>query len=147
MIPYLVKKRLNNRCSPVCVYKYIYVYIRVASQLESATQLLVFEEPPHIQLLPLVIKKKHRNKLLHIRDGSVWKMCTSGGHQTRTDSGNLRFRTPQQTWTFPLNDITIEVPKCTEYERNTHNFFRFLVCSQYFNFSFHYMCCQARFRL
>ena len=33
--------------------------------------------------------------------------------QNRTDSGTLRFSTPQQSWTFALNDIKIKVPKTT----------------------------------
>ena len=83
------------------------------------------------------------------RDGSVSKMCTSGGRQCKTvPIPELRVLVhPNQTWIFPLNDIAIKVPKWTKYERNLYNFFRFLVCSQYFKFSFHFMCCQARFRL
>ena len=59
--------------------------------------------------------------------------------QTRTDSGTTRFSTPKQTWMLPLNDIAIKVAKCTIYEIKSYNIFRFLVCSQYFNFSFNYM--------
>ena len=82
-------------------------------------------------------------------DGSVPKMCTSGGHQCKTVPipGLHVLVHPNQTWTFPLNNIAIKVPKCPKYERNLNNLFRFLVCSQYFKFSFHFMCCQARFRL
>ena len=86
---------------------------------------------------------------IFIRDGSVSKMCTSGGRQCKTVP-ILELRVlvhPNQTWIFPLNNIAIKVPKWTKYERNLYNFFRFLVCSQYFKFSFHFMCCQARFRL
>ena len=46
---------------------------------------------------------------------------------------------PKQTWTFPLHDITIKVTKCMKYEIKVYNFFRFLVCSQYFKFSLSYM--------
>ena len=56
-------------------------------------------------------------------------MCISGGHQCKTIpipgfhvSGH-----PKQTWTFPLNDIAIEVPKCTKYKINVYEFFRFLI--------------------
>ena len=52
---------------------------------------------------------------------------------------------PNQTWTFPLHNITIKVARCTKYEIKAYNFFRFLVCSQYFKFSFNYF--QARMRL
>ena len=45
---------------------------------------------------------------------------------------------PKQTWTFPLHNITIKVIKCEKYEIKAYNFFRFLVCSQYFKFSFSY---------
>ena len=83
------------------------------------------------------------------RDGSVSKICTSGGRQCKTvPIPGLRILVhPNQTWTFPLNDIAIKVLKRPKYEKNLYNFFRFLVCSQYFKFSFHFMCCQARFRL
>ena len=88
-------------------------------------------------------------QVINIRDGSVSKMCTSGGRQCKTvPIPELRVLVhPNQTWIFPLNNIAIKVPKWTKYERNLYNFFRFLVCSQYFKFSFHFMCCQARFRL
>ena len=59
--------------------------------------------------------------------------------QNRTDSGTPRFSTLQTTWTFPLHDIAIKVAKYTNYEINAYNFFRFLVCSQYFKFSFNFM--------
>ena len=42
----------------------------------------------------------------------------------------------------PLNEIAIKVHKYTKYEIKVQNFFRFLVSSQYFKFSFHYMCWQ-----
>ena len=67
--------------------------------------------------------------------------------QNHTDSGTLHFSIPKQTWMFPLNDITVKVAKCTKYEIKTYNIFRFLVCSQYFKFSFNYMGGQARLRL
>ena len=54
---------------------------------------------------------------------------------------------PNETWTFPVNEIRIEVLKCTKYGIKECNVFRFLVCFQYFMFSFHYMCSQARLRL
>ena len=86
---------------------------------------------------------------VNCRDGSVSKMCTSGGRQCKTvPIPELHVLVhPNQTWIFPLNDIAIKVPKWTKYERNLYNFFRFLVCSQYFKSFFHFMCCQARFRL
>ena len=54
---------------------------------------------------------------------------------------------PKQTWTFPLHDMSIKVAKWTEYEINAYNFLRFLICSQYFKFSFNYMSWQARLRI
>ena len=39
---------------------------------------------------------------------------------------------PNQTWTFPLNNIVIKVPKCTNNGLKVCNFFRFLDCFQYF---------------
>ena len=59
--------------------------------------------------------------------------------QNRTDSGTPLFVHPKQTWMFPLHDISIKVPKCTKYDIKAYNFFRFLVCFQYFKFSFNYM--------
>ena len=35
--------------------------------------------------------------------------------QNRTDSGILCFSTPQPIMDVPLNDITLKVPKCTNY--------------------------------
>ena len=52
---------------------------------------------------------------------------------------------PNETWMFPINKITIKVPKCSKYLIKACNLFRFWF--QCFNFSFHYMCCQARLRL
>ena len=49
---------------------------------------------------------------------------------------------PNQTLMFPLNAIkvsAIKVSKCTKYEIKAYNFFRFLVCFQYYKFSFNYM--------
>ena len=68
---------------------------------------------------------------LSTRDGSVPKMCTSGGRQCKTvPIPELRVLVhPNQTWTFPLNDIAIKFPKWPKYERNLYNFFRFPVCS------------------
>ena len=42
-------------------------------------------------------------------------MCTSGGHQCKTVPipGLYILVHTKQTWTFPLNDITIKVAKCT----------------------------------
>ena len=42
-------------------------------------------------------------------------------HQQVTNAKPFRFREsmsvyPNQTWKFPLNEIAIEVPKCTKYE-------------------------------
>ena len=67
-------------------------------------------------------------------NGSVSKMCISGGSQCKTlPILGLRILVhPYQTWMFPLNNIAIKVPKCTKYERNVYSFFRFLVSSQYF---------------
>ena len=56
--------------------------------------------------------------------------------QNRTDSRIPHFSIPQTKWTFPLHDITIKVAKCTKYEIKACNFFRFVVYSQYFKFSF-----------
>ena len=61
--------------------------------------------------------------------------------QNRTDYRILCFSTsPNQTWTIPINDITLKVPKYIKYEINVYNIFIFQVCSQYFKFSFDYMC-------
>ena len=51
--------------------------------------------------------------MVFIRDGSVPKMCTSGGRQCKTvPIPGLRVLVhPNQTWLFPLNDITIKVAK------------------------------------
>ena len=59
--------------------------------------------------------------------------------QNRANSGTPCCSTSKQTWIFLLQDIVIKVAKCTEYEKKAYNFFRFLVCSQYFKFSFSYM--------
>ena len=63
--------------------------------------------------------------------------------QNHTDSGTPCFSTQKQTWTFCLNNIAIKVAKCTKYEIKAYNFFSFLVCSQYFKFSFNYMNLQV----
>ena len=60
--------------------------------------------------------------------------------QNRTNSGIPRFSTPQPNMDVPLNDIAIKVYKSTKYEIKVQNFFRFVVCFQYFKFSFTYMC-------
>ena len=44
-----------------------------------------------------------------------------------TDSRTWHY--PNQTSMFPLNNMTVNVPKGTKYEINVYNFFRFLVCS------------------
>ena len=59
--------------------------------------------------------------------------------QNRTDSGISRFSTPQTNMDVSLHDITIKVIKCVKYEIKAYTFFRFLVCSQYFRFSFSYI--------
>ena len=53
----------------------------------------------------------------------------------------LRLVDPNQTWRFCLIDIAKKVPKCTKYEEKalSYNTVIFLVCSQYFKFSFSYM--------
>ena len=51
--------------------------------------------------------------------------------QNRTDSVTPGCST-HQTWMFPLHDIAIKVPKWIKYEIKAYNFFRFLVCFQYF---------------
>ena len=69
-------------------------------------------------------------------------MCTLVVRQCKTIPilGLRALVHPNETWMFPLNDIAIKVPKCPKYERNLYNLFRFHVCSQYFKFSFHFMC-------
>ena len=67
--------------------------------------------------------------------------------QNCTDTRTPRYSTPQTTWTFPLHDIAIKVVRCTKYEINTYNFFRFLVCSQYFKVSFKYIGRQGRLKV
>ena len=59
--------------------------------------------------------------------------------QNRTDSRIPRFSTPQAQWMFPLPDIANKVAKCTKYEINAYNFFRFLVSFIYFKVSFNCM--------
>ena len=59
--------------------------------------------------------------------------------QNRTDSGTLCFSTPQLNMDVSSNNITIKVVQCTKYEIKAYIFFKFLVCSQYFKFSFKYM--------
>ena len=56
--------------------------------------------------------------------------------QNRTDSGILRFSKPQPNMDVPLNDIAIKVHIYRKYEIKVKNFFRFVVCFQYFKFSF-----------
>ena len=58
--------------------------------------------------------------------------------QNRTDSRTPRFSTSQPNMDVPLHDIAIKVPKCTKYQVKAYVFFIFLVCSQYFKFSFNY---------
>ena len=60
--------------------------------------------------------------------------------QNRTDFSTPLFSASQPMMTFPPNDIPIKVPKCIKYEINVYNGFRFLVCFQYFQFFFHYVC-------
>ena len=60
--------------------------------------------------------------------------------QNHTDSGIPCFSTSQPNMDVPLNDITIKVHKYTKYEIKVQDFIRFLVCFQYFKFSFNYMC-------
>ena len=69
-----------------------------------------------------------------IRDGSVWKICTLGGRHCKTVliPGIHVLVHPKQTWTVPLHKITIKVATWTKYEMQAYHFFRFLVCSQYF---------------
>ena len=52
-----------------------------------------------------------------IRDGSVPKMCTSGGRQSKTAPilGLHILLHPNQTWTFPVNDIAIKISKRTKF--------------------------------
>ena len=92
------------------------------------------------KILKLIVKS---------RDGSVPKMCTSGGRQCKTVPipGLYILVNPNQTWTFPLNKIAIKVPKYTKYEVKANNFLIFLVCSQYFKFSFNFVSWQARLKL
>ena len=60
--------------------------------------------------------------------------------QNRTDSRIPHFSTPQPNIEVPLHDIAIKVHKYTKYAIEVQNFFRFLVCFQYFKFSFNFMC-------
>ena len=82
------------------------------------------------------------NSIVNTRDESVQNMCTSGGRQCKTvpiQELHVLLH-PKQTWTFPLNEIAIKVPKCTKYETNLCIFFKFVLCFQYFKISFCYMC-------
>ena len=71
-------------------------------------------------------------------------MCTSGGRQCKTvPIPGLRVLVhPNQTWTFPLNDIAIKVAKCIKYEIEVYNFYRSFVCFQYIKLSFNYINCR-----
>ena len=56
-----------------------------------------------------------------------------------SDSGTSFLVHANQTWMFPLNKITIQVPKGIKWEIKVYNFFIFLVYSQYFKFFFPFM--------
>ena len=47
---------------------------------------------------------------------------------------------PKQTWMFPVNDITIKVPKCTKIWDKSEQFLRICDFTQYFKASFDFMC-------
>ena len=57
-----------------------------------------------------------------IRDGSVPKLCTLRGCQWKTvlSPGLCVLVHLKQTWMFPVNDITIKVPKYTIFEINVY---------------------------
>ena len=57
-------------------------------------------------------------QLLLIREGSVPRMCTSGGRQCESIriAGLEILVHPNQTWMFSFYDITIKMAKCTKYE-------------------------------
>ena len=59
--------------------------------------------------------------------------------QNQTDSGTLHVLIHPKHGHFLLTTSQIKVPKCTKYEINVYNFLRFLVCSKYFKFSFHFV--------
>ena len=65
---------------------------------------------------------------MYIKDGSVSKMSWSGGRQRKPVPilGLHQLVQPNQAWIFPLNDMAIKVHKCTKYEIQVYNFFRFL---------------------
>ena len=60
--------------------------------------------------------------------------------QNRTDFGIQCFSTPQPNMDVSSYDISIKGLKCTKYGVKVCHFFTFLVCYQYFTFSFYYMC-------
>ena len=73
-----------------------------------------------LTLHQLLCTYHHRfcNNKSNTRDGSVLKLSTLGGRQCKTVP-NLGVRVlvhPHQTWTHPVNDITINVTKYTKYE-------------------------------
>ena len=59
--------------------------------------------------------------------------------QNRTDSGISRFSTPQSNMDVSSSRHHNKSVQMDEYEIKAYNFFRFLVCSQYFKFSFSYI--------
>ena len=67
--------------------------------------------------------------------------------QNRTDFGTPHFCTPQLNMDVSSYNIAIKVLTCAKYGLKVCNFFKFVVCFQYFKFSFHYMCRQVRIRL
>ena len=66
---------------------------------------------------------------LGCREGPVPKMCTLGARQCKNvPIPGLRILVhSNQTMTFPVNEITIKVPKCTKYRIKTWDIFSFLV--------------------
>ena len=83
-----------------------------------------------------------RSVAVYSRDKSVSKMCTSGGHQCKTESiPRLSLLVhPNQTWTFPVNEIIIEVPKCSITGQTCVISSNLQFVSNNFKLAFHDMC-------
>ena len=126
-----------------------YVLILQASSIMAAyadSGIFGFQVAAHSDDMASVSRYDYHfdNSTVLCRDGSVWKMFTSGGRQCKTVPipGLCALVHWKQTWTFHFHNIVMKVAKFTKYEMKACNFFIFCVCSQYFKFSFSYMSCK-----
>ena len=67
--------------------------------------------------------------------------------QNCTNSGTPSLVYPNQTWTFPLNDIAIKVPNAQNMKETCIISSDFLFGPNILSFPSIFMRCQARFRL